>query len=336
MALEHDAPPVDLPLEWSRCNWWTHPLFRSLTERPVVCDVKLAIRNAIDHDERMWAVRAALFSINTPGMRGMLLECFEDGIMPEAPMALWPHGNLRARFIRDELAHMQAWQPGGASHANWIRALACCWPWLWKEEAQQQGMGEAHPIVRFLKSGYGQALPVLFALLPPQSWLDWQSSGSEKMVAYLVRKASLAEFADIVSYDPRLLAWSHKKDGRSLLHEACMKLRPDLVAWLISKGARSQAQDRLGQLPAHVALYATIEDMSHRHVSRQKLEHGSERLREVLCLLGRSGGLANVSGTLLNHLRPDRLDRLRMAVEDAVLRAAAPMEPDASKAPHRL
>lgn len=335
MDLEHDTHPVDLSLKWSRCNWWTHPLFRSLTERPSVVDIKKVIHNAQDHDTRLWAVRAALFGINTPGMRAMLLECFEAGVMPESPMVLWPHANLRSRFIRDEMAHMHAWQPCGVSHANWIRALTCCWPWLWKEEARQQGMGEAHPIVRLMKSGYGPVLPVLFSLIEPRSWLNWQAAGAEKMVAYLARRATLDEFSDLLNHDPRLFVWRHKKDKRSLLHEACMKLRPELVAWLLDKGASSQVEDRLGQLPAHAALHAAIEDTGHRHVSRQKIDHASERLREVLYLLGRSGGLANVSGALLNHLRPNRLDRFKVVVEDAVLRSGS-IEPDAPTAPHRL
>lgn len=336
MALEPGAHTMELPLEWSRCNWWTHPLFRSLAERPVVSDMKIAIECAPDDQMHLWAVRAALFNINFPGVRSMLLECFEAGRMPESPMVLWPHANLRARFIRDELAHVNAWQSGGVSHANWIRALACCWPWLWEEEAIQQGMGEAHPILRLLKSGYGPTLPVLFSLLKPAQWLDWGAAGAEKMVACLVRRASVSEFAEIASYDPRILAWKHKKDQRSLLHEACMKLRPDLVAWLLARGARSEDRDRSGILPAQVALYAAIEDTGHRHVSRQKIDHASDRLKEVLYLLGRNGGLAPASEALLKQLRPDRLDRLRVVVEDAVLRSGSPVEPDAPATPHRL
>lgn len=336
MALERDFQGSVALAEWKRSNWWTHPLFCSLVNKGSCLELRNAILSASDAIDRVWAVRASLFHIDSPGVRRMLFECFELGVMPEDPVLLWPHANLRSRFIQHEVLHATPWQTNTISHGNWLRALACCWPWLWKEDAQQQGMGEAHPIARIIKAGSRDVLPALYSVITPDQWLNWEGGGADKMVSAIIRKGSLEDIENLCSHDPSVLNWHHKKDGRGILHEACLKLRPDLVSFFLSMGRSPSQRTPGGYLPSHFALRAAIEDMRPKSVSRHKLDQAAEHLREVLHLLGNRGQIEDSGQSMLDRLDLEKLDRLRMIVEEAILRSNAPLGPHVSALPHRL
>lgn len=336
VALERDFQTTNILSEWKRCNWWTHPLFCSLVNKGSCSELRSAIISASSESDRAWALRASLFHIDTPGVRRMLFDCFELGLMPEDPVLLWPHANLRSRFIQHEVLHTAPWQTGSISHGNWLRALACCWPWLWKEDAQKQGMGEAHPIARIIKAGSRDALSALYSVISPGEWLNWTGGGADKMVSAIIRKGSLEDIENLCAHDPRLLDWHHKKDGRGVLHEACLKLRPDLVAFFLSMGRSPSQRTPDGLLPSHFALRAAIEDMRPKSVSRHKLDQAAERLREVLHLLGSHGQIEDKGQSMLDKLDLEKLDRLRVIVEEAILKSSAPIGPHVSTSPHRL
>lgn len=321
MALEHGVSPQGLPAEWSRSSWWTHPLFRSFAEKPSPVQLRKAILSPKDDDMRLWAIRSALFHVRVPGMRAMLLECFERGAMPEGSSMMWPHPNLRARFIHDEIAKSYAWQSEGASQANWLRALACCWPWLWKDDAAQQGMGESHPISRLIKAGYIDVLPVLYRVLEASEWLDWKSVGAEKMASFLMRRASVEQMQDLAQHDPSFLAWKHRKDGRTLLHEACAKLRPDVVAWLLARDIGNKDQD--ASAPALAALTAALDETRCRGVSRSRFEQAENNLTQIIMLLGKCQGVNGCAEMLLSTLSKEKDKKLGAMLESVILRATS-------------
>lgn len=281
MALE---PGVGFHLDarWRRCNWWTHPVFASLVENPSPQRIKREIETAPDRTSLLWVLRAAIFRIHSPGMRSILLECFEKEQLPLGSMELWPHPNLLSRFLRGELDRRPGSPEEEQLQAAWLRALACCWPWLWEQEAQRHGMGEAHPLVRTIRSGRHGALPALFAAIEPRQWIDWAGHGSEKMVSCLLRSASPEVLGLIWDYDNRISAWSHRKDGRMIVHEVAMRLLPELVGVAVSRGQPAFVSDGKGRTPVHVAMETASEQLSRRGISRKKQEEVSGRLSMVV------------------------------------------------------
>lgn len=310
--------PLDNMHEWRRCNWLTHPLFKSLIDHPDPMQIaKILLRNQWEGEaSSLWGLRAALAHIDHVGMRQELSLAFEAERIPASTMELWPHDHLRSRFIKEEVSR-------GSKDDGFLVCLARHWPWLWQEEAQQQGAGEAHPVARLFRSSREDVLDELYASIDSEDWLSWQSPASDKMVALVMRKASAAGLASLLSHDPAILTWRRHRDGRNLLHEACSKLRPDLAQVLLSHGLPAAQKNDVGETPAVVALGSVVEKIAPRQTSVLRQNQMLERLDDILHLLGASGGLDDGDVQMMEDLRLDRFERMRGVVERALLSSSA-------------
>lgn len=308
--------PLDNTNEWRRCNWFTHPLFKSLMDVPDPKQVeKLLLGNSWGNAEpSMWALRSAFANIDHPGMREVLVDAFSANRIPTENLTIWPHGHLRSRFVKEEIS--------GPCPPDLLACLARHWTWFWEEEASSQGMGESHPVSRLVRAGREDILDHLYGRMDPQQWLDWQSAAADKMVSLIVRKASAAGLSALLFHDCTMLDWRRGKGGRSLLHEACLKLRDDMVEVLLDSGMDASARTQGGETPAMLALAAVINQTSPRQKSVLRQNAVMDRLDHMLHLLGAKGGLEDGAPEMMEELRRERFDRMRMIVERALLSAA--------------
>lgn len=314
----------DIPVEWAKSNWLTHPVFKRVIANPSAetLDAGLSENDWTDGGVSQWTLRAAFFVIDEPGVRSWLYKAFSQSKIPPTKFQLWPHPNVRARFFREELMLFGPSHSYYENHQTWLRCLALAWPWLWMEDAVHQGMGEAHPVARLTRAGHESVIPLLCLSLTPSQWMDWKQSTADRMVALLVRRSSSATFSQLLAYDPRLMAWRHKKDHRHLLHEVCTKLRVDMVEVLLSKGVSASAKTRNGVLPAQMALQAALEGVRIRQASAMKNNEIIDRLDEILTLLANAGGLEGSTDELMRALKSDHLERMRGILQRALLASA--------------
>ena len=304
---------VDVVHGWSKSNWLTHPLFKSLLHQPNPVQMEALIgTDPHTHPDTLWVIRALFARIDAPGVRPSLRRLLRQGRLPSEKMVLWPQEKLRSRFLRDEIV-----RPKGADDI--LPFLALRMAWVWEEDAAQLGMGEAHPVAKLIRFEREDVLAPLFRSIQPQSWLDWTDPAADRMVSLILRKASVPTLAHLLRYDPRIMAWRQKKNGSTLLHKACAKLRPEVVSLLLGEGMCAKDRAANGMTPAHVALASVIEKTNPRQKASSKTSEMMDRLQEILHMLGSAGGLEGEADALMEELSSERMARMRVVVERALL-----------------
>ena len=303
--------------EWSKSNWLTHPVFKSLFHQPNPVAIEALLTDGSTPEADVpWVMRAMFARVDTPGMRTSIRRMVKQGKLPRDKMTLWPTEKLRSRFLRDEIARPR-------DHEDILPILADCMPWLWQEDAANIGTGEAHPVAKLIRFDREDVLASVLRSLPPGQWLDWRHPAADRMMSLVLRKASVGTVALLIRQDPRFLGWRQRKTSGTLLHKACAKLRPELVSLLLGEGLSPNERTSDGLTPAHVALSSALEKTKPRQKASLKTHEVMERLQEVLHLLGAAGGLKGEADALMEELSSDRLSRLRGVVERALLSSSA-------------
>lgn len=323
-----EAFPDDFQ-EWSKSNWLTHPVFKSLFHEPnpAVAEA-LLLDPATPASDTPWIMRAMFARVDAPGMRLSIRRMLAQGRLPLEKMELWPTEKLRSRFLRDEISRDR-------DHEDILPLLAGNMGWLWQEDATNIGMGEAHPVSKLIRFDREDVLASVLRSLPPGVWLDWRHPAADRVMSLVLRKASVDTVVLLIRQDQRFLGWRQRKTGGTLLHKACAKLRPDLVSLLLNEGLSPRDRTHDGLTPAHVALSSALEKTKPRQKASTKTHEVMDRLQEVLHLLGSSGGLDGEGDALMEELSSERLARLRVVVERALLSSSA-ARASAQATPRRL
>lgn len=310
--------------DWSLTTWYENPLFRNWMERPDASSLKNALYlNQWEGDTptSLWALRAALAQFHWTPIALILGEAFDDHLLHLPEVELFAHSDLRSRFLRGVINHSDE----NCSSAQWSERIAKAWPWLWYQESQAQGMGEAHPFARLIRADHINALELLWSYRPAKDWVNWTDPKSDRMTALMIRTGSAHVLSAFLSYDPSWLQWKSAKDQKTLLHEACSKLRPELAQILLEEGLDISARTQKGLTVGHEAL-AGILGKTQTNILNQKKTHfdSSEQLFEVLGrwhFFSQKGLLPEhqVLDELLLILDPVRLSSMRSLLQRIAL-----------------
>ena len=314
---------IDPVSDWSLTTWYSNPLFRNWMERPDASSMKeaLLLRKWEGEQISLWALRAALMQFHWDSVSQMLADAFDEGLLYIPPTVVFSHPDLRTRFLRDLLHHSEKLQ----LNSKWSERLAKAWPWLWWEDAQSRGMGESHPFARLIRADHCVALETLWKYRPASEWLNWSDPKADKMVSVMMRTGSPHALSALLSYDPSLLHWRHTKDQKTLLHEACSKLRPELAEIILSEGIDVGVRSKTGLTVAHEALAGMLKKTQKNILNQKKSPF--DPLEQLLMVLGK-WGLFSKKGLLPEHqvldellliLDPVRLSSMRSLLQRIAL-----------------